>query len=94
MKTINKYKLELTPYFNCKDKEKSDLSANYMYGKFLSYLSEDDYIGASLAKRFIRKGWNCCNINDYPDSNFKAHYKEATNNPKYKMVKNKFYCEL
>tara|TARA_B100000287_G_scaffold322678_1_gene306604 strand:- start:858 stop:1136 length:279 start_codon:yes stop_codon:yes gene_type:complete len=90
----NEYKLELTPYFNCKDKERSDLSAKYMYGKFLKYVEEDDYVGASLTKKFLKKGWGCCNINDYPESNFKGYYKQAVSDPKFKQIKNKFYCEL
>ena len=94
MKPQSQYKMQLTPYFNCKDKEKSDLSADFIWGKFNTYLDKEDYIGATLAKRFLKKGWGCCNINDYPDSNFKEYYKQAKNDPKFKQIKNKFYCEL
>jgi len=94
MKTTDKYKLELTPYFNCRGKKRSDLSAKYMYGKFLRYVSADDYIGASLAKKFIRKGWNCCTERDYPNNNFKYYYNQIKTDPKFRKVKNDFFCKL
>ena len=48
MKTNQRYKLELTPYYLAKNEESCDLSATHLYGKFLNYIDEDDYIVVDL----------------------------------------------
>ena len=93
MKTNQRYKLELTPYFLAKNEESCDLSANHLYGKFLNYIDEDDYVGASLAKRFLKKGDSSCWECGYKDNKFKIHYSYANKNEKFKELKKDFYYE-
>ena len=77
MTTNQKYKLELTPYYLTKNEESCDLSANHLYGKFLNYVDEDDYVGASLAKRFLKNGDSSCGECGYENNKFKIHYSYA-----------------
>ena len=56
MNATNKYKWELVPYFNCKGEARSDLSAKHLYGKFLCYTEEEDFVGADLAKKMLKRG--------------------------------------
>ena len=92
--TLNqKYKLELTPYYLAKDEESCDLSANHLYGKFLNYIDEDDYVGASLAKRFLKKGNSSCGECGYENNKFKTYYYNANKSKKFKELKKDFYYE-
>jgi hypothetical protein len=91
MKTYNRYKLELSPYYLAKDEESCDLCANHFYGKFLNYINEEDYVGASLAKRFLRRGSeNCAN---YKSNRFTKHYLDAAKNDKFTELKKDFFCD-
>ena len=55
MNKSDKYQWELLPYFSTKENQ-GDLSAKHMYGKFLNYVENEDYVGANLAKNFLYKG--------------------------------------
>ena len=93
MNTNQRYKLELAPYFLAKNEESCDLSANHLYGKFLNYIDEDDYVGATLAKRFLQKGYYSCEECGYEDNKFKTYYSNASKSRKFKELKKEFYCE-
>ena len=93
MNTNQRYKLELTPYYLAKNEESCDLSANHLYGKFLNYLDEDDYVGASLAKRFLKKGEDSCDECGYEDNKFKTYYINANKSERFNELKKEFYCE-
>ena len=56
MNPADKYKLEFNAYFSFNNKEKCDLCAGHFYGKFLNYVDNKDYVGASLAKKFLMRG--------------------------------------
>jgi len=93
MKTNQRYKLELTPYYLTKNEESCDLSAAHLYGKFLNYIDEDDYVGASLAKRFLKKGDASCGGCGYKNNKFKIHYNHANESGRFKELKKDFYYE-
>ena len=93
MKTNQRYKLELTPYYLAKNEESCDLSATHLYGKFLNYIDEDDYVGASLAKRFLKIGDSSCGECGYENNKFKTYYYNADKSEKFKELKKDFYYE-
>jgi len=93
MKTNQRYKLELTPYYLAKNEESCDLSANHLYGKFLNYIDDDDYVGASLAKKFLKKGDVSCDKCGYENNKFKTFYSSANESKKFNKLKREFYCE-
>tara|TARA_Y100000310_G_C20521768_1_gene734039 strand:- start:96 stop:362 length:267 start_codon:yes stop_codon:yes gene_type:complete len=84
MNATNKYKWELVPYFNCKGEERSGLSANHLYGKFLNYTEEQDFIGANLAKNMLKRGQD-------KNDEFKPRYVNACNNESFLSLKDEFY---
>jgi len=84
MNASNKYKWELVPYFNCKGETRSELSANYLYGKFLCYTEERDFVGADLAKKFLKDGKD-------KSHKFEYHYENARKNENFLSLKDKFY---
>jgi len=93
MDSSTKYKLELNSYFVLDDEEKSDLSAKFLYGKFLNYLSDDDYVGASLAKSFLRRGNLHCSQKGYKDSKFNCYYHQSKDNNKLKDLRETFFYD-
>ena len=84
MNASKKYKWELIPYFNCKGEEESQLSANHLYGKFLNYTEEEDFVGANLAKKMLERG------RDESDT-FKPRYEKACTNESFLSLENQFY---
>lgn len=84
MNPSHKYKWELVPYFNHNGEERSDLSAKHIYGKFLSYAEEEDFIGADLAKKFLKDGKD-------KSHKFEYHYENACKNEDFLSLKDKFY---
>ena len=84
MNASNKYKWELVPYFNCKGEGRSSLSSKYIYGKFLCYTEEEDFVGADLAKNLLKRG------KDKSDE-FKPCYVNACSNENFLSLKDKFY---
>jgi hypothetical protein len=93
MTTNQKYKLELTPYFVPRGEESCDLSASHVYGKFLHYIDDDDYVGASLAKKFLKHGAVRCSEKKYSNNKFKLYYKDARRNDRFKALRSDFFYE-
>ena len=91
MNSSDKYKLELNAYASFGDEEKCDLCANHFYGKFLNYIEEGDYVGASLAKKFLQRGDWFCSQNGYKDNKFNNFYKQAYGNDNFKKIKTEFF---
>ena len=89
MTTNEKYKLELSPYYLVKDEESCGLCANHFYGKFLNYIDDDDYVGASLAKRFLKRGNDKCV--SYKNNRFKKYFNDASNNKQFNELKSGFF---
>ncbi|MAH45120.1 hypothetical protein CMI37_04775 [Candidatus Pacearchaeota archaeon] len=89
MNASNKYKWELIPYFNHKNVEWSSLSAKHLYGKFLNYTDEEDFVGADLAKKMLERGKN-------KSVKFKGYYNQACANENFLSLEDCFYdnsCE-
>lgn len=84
MNASNKYKWELVPYFNCKGETRSELSANHLYGKFLCYTEERDFVGANLAKKMLERGRD-------KNDKFEFCYANACSNENFLSLENKFY---
>ena len=58
-------KLHILPYVNTKSKDNASYSAKFLYGKFLSFVDDDDYAGASLTKKYLRTGkYKCRDMKD------------------------------
>ena len=93
MNSSEKYKLELNSYFSLKGKEECDLCAGHFYGKFLNYIEDNDYVGASLAKRFLMRGDWRCSQNGYEGNRFNSFYKNAHENKKFKRLKIDFFYD-
>jgi len=91
MNPSEQYKLELNAYASFGDEEKCDLCANHYYGKFLNYVDEDDYVGASLTKRFLQRGDWLCSENGYKNNKFSGFYEEAHKNDNFKKIKIEFF---
>ncbi len=83
MNKSDKYQWELLPYFSTKENQ-GDLSAKHMYGKFLNYVENEDYVGANLAKNFLYKG-------SLENKGFQNFLKEASKNQKYSEMQGNFY---
>tara|TARA_B100000700_G_scaffold189352_1_gene208612 strand:- start:212 stop:484 length:273 start_codon:yes stop_codon:yes gene_type:complete len=83
MNKSDKYQWELLPYFSTKENQ-GNLSAKHMYGKFLNYVENEDYVGANLAKNFLYKG-------SLENKGFQNFLKEASKNQKYSEMQGNFY---
>ena len=83
MNKSDKYQWELLPYFSTKENQ-GDLSAKHMYGKFLNYVENEDYVGANLAKNFLYKG-------SLENKGFQNFLKEASKNQKYSEMQGNVY---
>ena len=84
MKTSDKYKWELVPYFNSSNRESSKLSSRHIYGKFLTYIDNEDFVGANLAKKMLERG----SLNN---SQFEECYTNACSNEGFAALENDFY---
>jgi len=50
---VQPYKAELLPYWRFKTPEIAEKSAYKIYGMFLAYLEEDDFVGADMTRKFL-----------------------------------------
>lgn len=89
----NKYKIELNAYASFGNEENCDLCADFFYGKFLNYLDEGDYVGASLAKRFLMRGDWHCSQNGYQSNKFNGFYQQARRNDTFNKLKTDFFYD-
>jgi hypothetical protein len=54
---VEPYKSEILPYWRFKDPEIAQASADRIYQQFLSYLHQQDFIGADMARKFLQMGY-------------------------------------
>src|SRR5687767_13735456 len=54
---VEPYKSEILPYWRFKSPEIARKSADEVYAIFLDYLSQRDFIGAVMARKFLQMGY-------------------------------------
>jgi len=54
--TVEPYKSEILPYWKFKTPEDARESSKKIYKLFESYLKEEDFVGADMARKFLRMG--------------------------------------
>tara|TARA_B100001094_G_scaffold141565_1_gene137207 strand:+ start:1076 stop:1501 length:426 start_codon:yes stop_codon:yes gene_type:complete len=84
------YKTDLLKAWKFSNKNASDSSADKIKGMFLSYLKEDDFVGADLAKKFLRAGSERKPIDKECQSCFLERYLEIKENQDYLKLRSQF----
>ena len=51
------YKSELLPLWRFKNVESAEESANAIYGRFLDYKAEGDFVGMDVARKYLQMGY-------------------------------------
>ena len=51
------YKSELLPLWRFKNVESAEESANAIYGRFLDYKAEGDFVGIDVARKYLQMGY-------------------------------------
>ncbi len=51
------YKSELLPLWRFKDTEAAKESVDAIYGRFLDYKDEGDFVGMDVARKYLQMGW-------------------------------------
>ena len=54
---VEPYKSEILPYWRFKTEEIARDSAESIYGLFLAYKEQDDFVGMDMARKFLQMGY-------------------------------------
>lgn len=54
---VEPYKSEILPHWRFADIEKAKLSSEKIYQMFLDYLTQEDFVGADMARKFLQMGY-------------------------------------
>lgn len=54
---VEPYKSEILPHWRFKNPATASASSSKLHSIFLSYLEEDDFVGADMARKFIQMGY-------------------------------------
>jgi Domain of unknown function (DUF4385) len=54
---VEPYKSEILPHWRFKDPAIAQVSADTIYQQFLTYLRQEDFIGADMARKFLQMGY-------------------------------------
>ncbi|MBF8963249.1 DUF4385 domain-containing protein [Pontibacter sp. FD36] len=54
---VEPYKSEILPHWRFKTPEIAQESSEYIYGLFLDYLRQNDFVGADMARKFLQMGY-------------------------------------
>lgn len=54
---VEPYKSEILPHWRFKTPEIAKKSSEIIYQMFLNYLSQDDFVGADMARKFLQMGY-------------------------------------
>ena len=54
---VEPYKSEILPYWRFKTKEIAEESAQKIWQLFLTYLAENDFVGADMARKYLQMGY-------------------------------------
>lgn len=55
--SVEPYKSEILPFWKFKNPEVAQISADQIYGLFLEYLENSDFVGADMARKFLQMGY-------------------------------------
>ncbi len=55
--SVQPYKGELLPFWRFATPEAAQISADKIYGMFLEYLAQGDFVGADMARKFLQMGY-------------------------------------
>lgn len=77
---VEPYKSEILPYWRFKTPDIARQSSQKIYELFLSYLEQDDFIGADMARKFIQMGYTRSRryANHKTGKKYKANPQKAT----------------
>ncbi|MDO1448305.1 DUF4385 domain-containing protein [Rhodocytophaga aerolata] len=54
---VEPYKSEILPYWKFKDPEAAMTSSEKIYDLFIEYLTQNDFVGADIARKFLQMGY-------------------------------------
>ncbi len=54
---VEPYKSEILPYWRFKTPDIARESSEKIYGMFVDYLQQDDFVGADMARKFLQMGY-------------------------------------
>lgn len=54
---VEPYKSEILPHWRFKTPEIAQESSEYIYGLFLDYVRQKDFVGADMARKFLQMGY-------------------------------------
>ena len=54
---VEPYKSEILPFWRFADEDKAKESSEKIFQLFLAYLSNDDFVGADMARKFLQMGF-------------------------------------
>ncbi len=54
---VEPYKSEILPHWRFKSPELAQASSERIFSMFLDYLSQDDFVGADMARKFLQMGY-------------------------------------
>ena len=54
---VEPYKSEILPHWRFKTPEIAQKSSEHIYGLFLDYLRQNDFVGADMARKFLQMGY-------------------------------------
>ena len=54
---VQPYKSEILPHWRFKTPDIATASSDKIYSLFLEYLSQDDFVGADMARKFLQMGY-------------------------------------
>ena len=54
---VEPYKAELLPHWKFKTPEMAQISAGRIYGMFLAYKAQDDFVGMDMARKYLQMGY-------------------------------------
>ena len=83
------YRNDILTLWNIRTRERANISAYLIYGKFLNFLEKKNFTGAKLSKQFLRIGK--VNCRSWKKNNFKKYHTLASNNEDYLNLKRSFF---
>lgn len=86
---VDPYKSEILPHWRFKTPEIAKKSSEIIYQMFLDYLSQDDFVGADIARKFLQMGYTRARryANHKSGRKYKREVKKTNNQEQQKPEK-------